>query len=63
MAPVPPPVTTTDEFLAAIHTELVGLRADLARVAPASENTGILTEPAPKPAARKRTQPSAKPNR
>jgi hypothetical protein len=30
MAKLPTPRTVTDELLAAVHTELVGLRADLA---------------------------------
>lgn len=62
MGQVPQPVTATDEFLAAIHDELVGLRADLAR-ARGEEHSGVLTELAAKPAARKRTQPAPKANR
>lgn len=30
MAGLPAPVTTTDAYLAALHEEIVGLRADLA---------------------------------
>lgn len=51
MAVIPQPVTTTDEILAAIHEEIVALRADLAR--PQGEPV-VLTEPAAKPTARKR---------
>lgn len=55
--PLPHPVTTTDELLAAVHEELVGLRADLAArfPSPAPATPGddvVVTEPA-RPARRK----------
>lgn len=53
---LPTPVTTTDELLAAVHEELVGLRADLAAGrggAPAAQEAPVVvTEPA-RPARRK----------
>jgi hypothetical protein len=57
---LPNPVTTTDEILVAIHSELVAIRGALGggEDSPAVSSTKgpvELTEPAPKPAARKRT--------
>ena len=66
MAPVPPqPVTTTDEWLAAVHRELVGLRADLAATRtpapPASRGPVLLEEPAtPAPPAPRRKATGSK---
>lgn len=51
MARLPTPRTVTDELLLAVHTELVGLRADLAKprggkaAAPAEAGQVELTEP------------------
>lgn len=56
MSGLPAPVTSTEEFLAAVHTELVGLRADLAasRGGETDPPDGQveLTEPETKPARR-----------
>lgn len=49
---LPAPVTTTDEWLAAVHRELVGLRADLAAgfSTAAPDAVTVVTEPAARPA-------------
>jgi hypothetical protein len=62
MAALPIPRTTTDELLVAVHTELVGLRADLAASRggePAAQPGGqvLLTEPE-QPAAAKPKSPA-----
>lgn len=53
MAELPIPRTATDQWLEAVHTELVGLRADLAVARggeqPASGEPQVLTEPESKP--------------
>lgn len=67
MPGLPAPLTTTDELLVAVHTELVGLRADLQAAARGGETAQPhepgrleLTEPAPRPARGRKTTDGVK---